>query len=83
MSIVGAYYFGGKMEVVKKTDEYTVYKKKSGRYGVQGSNKKWINGEEKIKILLAEGLIKTTAPKPAEAPAEEAAEESVEAAPAE
>ncbi len=79
MSIVGAYYFGGKMEVVKKTGEYTVYKKKSGRYGVQGSNKKWINGEEKIKILLAEGLIKTTAPKPAEAPAEE----TVEAAPAE
>ena len=69
------------MEVVKKTGEYTIYKKKSGRYGVQGSNKKWINGDEKIKILLSEGLIKATAPKPVEAaPAEEAATE--EAAPA-
>lgn len=67
------------MEVVKKTGEYTIYKKKSGRYGVQGSNKKWINGDEKIKILLGEGLIKTTAPKPAEAPAEEPAAEEASA----
>lgn len=74
------------MEVVKETKEYTVYKKKSGRYGVQGSNKKWINGDEKVKILLAEGLIKAPTPKPKEeAPAEEetveaAAEETVEEA---
>ena len=67
------------MEAVKKTDEYTIYKKKSGRYGVMGSNKKWINGDDKTKILLAEGLIKTTAPKPAEEPAEEAATEEATA----
>lgn len=67
------------MEVVKKTDEYTIYKKKSGRYGVQGSNKKWINGDDKIKILLGEGLIKATAPKPAEAPAEETVSEEAPA----
>ena len=35
-----------------------------------------VNGEEKVKILLAEGLIKLTEPKPVEeeAPAEEASE---------
>lgn len=73
------------METVKQTENYTIIKKRSGRYGVKGSNKKWINGEEKAKILNAEGLIKLSvaAPKeeaPAEeAPAEEtAAEESAE-----
>lgn len=65
------------MEVVKQTDEYTVIKKRSGRFGVKNAAGKWINGEEKVKILVAEGLIKASLPaeKPAEeeAPAEEAA----------
>jgi hypothetical protein len=69
------------MEVVKSTKEATIYKKKSGRYGVKGSNKKWINGDEKIKILVAEGLIKVTAPAPKEEPAEEV--EAAAEAPAE
>jgi hypothetical protein len=43
---------------VKKTDQYTIYKKRNGRFGVLGKNKKWINGNEKAKILLNEGLIK-------------------------
>jgi hypothetical protein len=70
------------MEVVKQTDEYTVIKKRSGRFGVKNSAGKWINGEDKVKILIAEGLIKasTQAEKPAEAaseetPVEEAAEQ--------
>lgn len=61
------------MEVVKQTDEYTVIKKRSGRFGVKNSSGKWINGEDKVKILIAEGLIK--AAMPAEKPAEEAASE--------
>lgn len=72
------------MEVVKKTDDYTIYKKKSGRFCVQGANKKWINGEEKVKILLAESLIKAPAPKAKEEPeakeVEAAAQESTEEA---
>ena len=76
------------MELVKKTNEYSVFKKKNGRYGVKGANKKWINGDEKVKILLKEGLIKAPEPKKAEeAPVEEeaqaAAEETTEEAPAE
>ncbi len=57
------------MEVVKETKEYTIYKKKSGRYGVKDKSKKWVNSEEKVKILLSEGLIKVT-PKKKEEPAE-------------
>lgn len=71
------------METVKATENYTIFKKRSGRYGVKGSNKKWINGEEKAKILSEEGLIKLSvaAEKPAEeeAPVEEAAAEETPA----
>ena len=74
------------METVKKTENYTIFKKRNGRFSVQGKNKKWINGDEKAKILADEGLIKLSVAAPApveeEAPAEEAAE-AAEAAPAE
>ena len=72
------------MEQVKVTDNYTVFKKKNGRFGVKASNRKWINGDEKAKILLSEGLIKAPvakkAPEPeaVEAPAEETAEAETE-----
>ena len=64
------------METVKKTAEYTILKKRSGRYAVRGPKKQWITGEDKVKILLAEKLIKAPEPKPVEEepPAEEAAE---------
>lgn len=66
------------METVKKTSEYTIVKKRNGRYGVRAAGRKWVNAEEKVKILLAEGLITVSEPKaeePAEEPAEEAAAE--------
>tara|TARA_B100001971_G_scaffold215190_1_gene259691 strand:- start:129077 stop:129301 length:225 start_codon:yes stop_codon:yes gene_type:complete len=66
------------METVKSTENYTIYKKRSGRFGVKGSNRKWINGEEKVKILSTEGLIKLTAPAPKEEPAAEEAEAATE-----
>ena len=40
------------METVKTTKEFKILKKKSGRFGVKAANGKWINGEEKVKILL-------------------------------
>lgn len=64
------------MKIAKQTAEYTIYQKRNKRYGVQGTNKNWINGEDKVKILLAEGLIKISEPG---TPAEETAEESTEA----
>ena len=70
------------MEIVKKTDKYTIFKKKTGRYSVKDDSKKYMNGEEKIKILVEEGLIKISPKKvKEEAPAEEAPVE--EEAPAE
>ena len=66
------------MKEVKKTSEYTIYQKRNGRHAVKGSNG-YVNGEEKAKILLAEGLIKLTEPRPVEeAPAEEAEAEVAE-----
>ena len=62
------------MEVVKKASEYAVFKKRSGRFGVKNQAGKWLNAEEKVKVLLSEGLIKVSAP----AAKEEAAEESAE-----
>ena len=70
------------MELVKKTDNYTIYKKKSGRHAVQNKDKKYLAEKEKEEILLAEGLIKLSPrKKPAEeTPAAAAAEETPAAA---
>ena len=58
------------MQQVKKTKEYTIFQKHSGRYAVQGSNRRWINGDEKAKILLAESLIAAPLTKAPAEPAE-------------
>lgn len=69
------------MKLVKKTAEYSIYKRSDDRYAVKDADKKPVNGEEKVKILVAEDLIKVTLPaEPEEAPAEEAGEEEAEAA---
>ncbi|MDB5038744.1 MAG: hypothetical protein JWQ35_2272 [Bacteriovoracaceae bacterium] len=62
------------MEKVKTSAEYTIFKKRSGRYAILSNQKKYILGEEKIKILLKEKLITIEAPKP-KAEAAPAAEE--------
>lgn len=69
------------MKLVKKTAEYSIYQRGDSRYAVQDAKKKAVNGEEKVSILLAEGLLKVAAPaKPAEPAAEaEAAEETAPA----
>lgn len=61
------------MESVKKTKEYEVVKKRSGRFGVIGKDGKWVRAEEKVKILTKEGLIKLTPPKKKEEAAAEPA----------
>jgi hypothetical protein len=74
------------MKLVKKTDEYSIFKRKDGRYAIKNAAKKAVNGDEKTHILTAEGLITLAAATPIEeAPAEEApAEEApAEEAPAE
>ena len=68
------------MKLVKKTDEYSIFKRKDGRYAIQDAAKNAVNGDEKAKILTAEGLITLSAPAPVEeAPAEEAPAEEAPA----
>ena len=61
------------MKLVKKTADYSIYKRSDDRYAVKDANKKPVNGDEKVKIMLAEDLIKVAAPAEPEAPAEEEA----------
>lgn len=70
------------MTLIKKTDEYRIYQRGDERYAVQDGTGKPINGEEKVKILLAEELIKVTLPAEPqpEAEPEAAADEADEAA---
>ena len=71
------------MKLVKKTDEYSIYKRSDDRYAVKDANKNPVNGDEKVRILVAEELVKVIlpaapeAPEAEEAPAEEAAVEEV------
>lgn len=68
------------MKLVKKTDEYSIYLRGDKRYAVEDARKKPVNGEEKVRILLAEDLVKVAVVAKAEEPvAEEAvAEETTE-----
>ena len=61
------------MKLVKKTAEYSIYQRGDNRYAVKDANRKSVNAEEKVRILVTEGLI--TVPLPQEPAMEEAAEE--------
>ena len=68
------------MKLVKKTDEYSIYLRGDKRYAVEDARKKPVNGDEKVRILVAEELVKVTAPAKKEEPvAEAAAEEAADA----
>ena len=64
------------MKVVKKTDNYTIYSRRDGRYAVTGADRKPVNGEDKVRILVEEGLLKVAAPAPKTEPEPEAAAEA-------
>ena len=44
------------MTLVKKTEEYTIYKRSDDRFAVQDGNRNAVNGDEKVRILAAEGM---------------------------
>lgn len=73
------------MKVILRTKQHTVYKKKSGRFAVKDAEKNWVNGDDKVAVLLAEGLVKTAPPAVVEAPVVDAPVEEtpVEEAPVE
>ncbi len=66
------------MKLVKKTDEYSIYQRRDNRYAVKDAEKNPVNGDEKVRILVAEDLLKASLP--AEPVAEEAPEEEAAAA---
>ena len=66
------------MTLIKKTGNYKIYLRGDKRYAVQDSSGKPVNGEEKVRILIEEDLIKVAVP--TEAPAEEAVVEQAPAA---
>ena len=65
------------MKVVLKNDEYTIYQRRDGRYAVEAADKKAINGDDKVAILVANELIKAALPP---APEPEPEEQAVEGA---
>lgn len=68
------------MEQVKESGEFQIFKKRSGRFCIKNKSGKYVNGEEKTKILLDNKLIKIDPPKKKEeAPAEEAPAEETSA----
>ena len=71
------------MKLIKKTDDYSIYQRGDDRYAVKDAGKKPVNGDDKVRILLAEGLIKVAEPAAAPEPEPEAAEETAEAEAAE
>ncbi len=65
------------MKLIKKMAEYKIFMRGDDRYAVQDANGKPVNGEEKVRILVEEDLIKVTLPSPKEeAPESDDAEDS-------
>ncbi len=58
------------MKLIKKTAEYKILMRGDDRYAVQDASGKPVNGEEKVRILVEEDLIKVTLPSPKEEVAE-------------
>lgn len=63
------------MQVVKKTSEYTIYKRSDDRFAVFGPKRRRVNGEEKAEILKDQGLITLSEKKPEPEPEVEASAE--------
>lgn len=64
------------MKVIASTDEYTIYQKRSERYAVKNAARHWINGDDKVAILLEHKLIEAAAPKAPEPEVEQATEDA-------
>ena len=68
------------MKLIKKTADYKIFVRGDERYAVQDSSGKPVNGEEKVRILVEEELIKVTVPAPKEEAPKAAVAASDEAA---
>lgn len=71
------------MQIVKKTAEHRILKRRDNRYAVRDARGNPVNGDDKVAILKAEGLITVSepkAPEPEPEPEEETAEDAGEEA---
>ena len=59
------------MKLIKKSADYKIFVRGDDRYAVQDSNGRSVNGEEKVRILVEEELIKVAVPSAPKAAAEE------------
>ena len=50
------------MTLIKKTAEYSIFQRGDNRYAVRDAARQAVNGDEKVRILRAEGLLKIAAP---------------------
>ena len=50
------------MTLIKKTAKYSIFQRGDNRYAVRDAARQAVNGDEKVSILRAEGLIKIAAP---------------------
>ena len=64
------------MTLIKKTAEYSIFQRGDNRYAVRDAAKQAVNGDEKVRILRAEGLIKIAAPAAPAEPQPETPEEA-------
>jgi len=66
------------MKLIKKTATHRIFQRKDGRHAVRDLQRKPVNGEEKVAILVAEGLISLTQPREPEPVEEEQTEDAAE-----
>lgn len=66
------------MKKLKTTSDHTIYEKRTGRYAVKDKRKRWVQGDDKVAVLRAEGLLKTPEPKAAPEPEVGAESDSAE-----
>ena len=59
------------MKLIKKSADYKIFVRGDDRYAVQDSNGRSVNGEEKVRILVEEELIKVAVPSAPKAVADE------------
>ena len=64
------------MTLIKKAAEYSIFQRGDNRYAVRDAAKQAVNGDEKVRILRAEGLIKIAAPAAPAEPQPETPEEA-------
>jgi len=62
------------MQLEKKTATHKIFKRKDDRFAVVDKKGKAVNGDEKVELLIAEGLM--TKPEPKAEPEPEATEEA-------